>query len=89
MVDTEEFTLRDEPGDHVDVLRDGDPVARYMYAYDPTAEGAHETAKPYLHVVDPSTGKPITKGPGGKYTHHRGIFIGWKQFGVDGETYEL
>lgn len=89
MVETEAFALRDEPGDHVDVLLDGDPVARYMYAYDPTAEGPHETAKPYLHVIDPATGTPITKGPGGTYTHHRGIFIGWKQFGVGGETYDL
>jgi hypothetical protein len=89
MVDNDGFTLRDEPGDHVDVLRDGDPVARYMYAYDPTAEGAHETAKPYLHVLDPSTGAPITKGPGGKYTHHRGIFVGWNEFAVGGETYDF
>lgn len=84
-----DVTARDEPDSHVDVFLDGERVARYMYAYDPTAEGTHDTAKPYLHVVDPGTDSPITKGPGGKYTHHRGIFVGWNQFGVADETYDF
>lgn len=83
------FELKDTAGDHLDVLLDGKPVARYMYAYDTsTPERHHETYKPYLHVLDPATGKPLTKGPGGKYTHHRGIFIGWKATTVEGKKYD-
>ena len=50
-----------------------------MLKYDP-ADRAN-TFKPYKHVFgfnDPQTF--ITKGPGGLYTHHRGIFFGFKAF---------
>ena len=84
-----EFTLKDTQGEHLDVLLDGKPVARYMYAHDTsTPERHHETYKPYLHILDPVDGQPITKGPGGKYTHHRGIFIGWRATTVEGKSYD-
>jgi len=73
------FAFKDTPGDHLDILIDGRAVARYMYAFDRSSpERLHETYKPYLHVLDPADGTPITKGPGGKYSHHRGIFVGFK-----------
>lgn len=84
-----EFTLRNDRGKRATVLRGDRPVARYEYDYDPAGEGRHETAKPYLHVLDPTTGEPITKGPGGKYTHHRGVFVGWNQLGVGDETWDF
>jgi len=85
-----DFALKDTPGDHMDVLLNGKPVARYMYAHDTsTDQRHHETYKPYLHILDPSDGQPITKGPGGKYTHHRGIFIGWNKLGVGGKSYDF
>jgi len=84
------FKLRDKPGQYVDVLFNGQIVARYMYAYDPSSPGrAHETYKPYLHVFDPEDGLPITKGPGGLYTHHRGIFIGWRRVRLGKKSYDL
>jgi hypothetical protein len=53
-----------------------------MYAFDPsTPEKLHETYKPYHHVYDAAGKRPITKGPGGLYTHHRGLFIGWNKLG--------
>jgi len=84
------FAFKDTPGDHLDVLLDGRPVARYMYAFDRSSpERFHETYKPYLHVLEPDTGRPITKGPGGLYSHHRGIFVGFK-VNVAGEgTYDF
>jgi len=83
------FELKNTQGDHLDVFLDGKPVARYMYAYDTsTPERRLETYKPYLHILDPATGKPITKGPGGLYPHHRGIFIGWKATTVNGKKYD-
>jgi len=85
-----DFSFKDTPGEHMDVLLEGKPVARYMYAHDTsTKERHHETYKPYLHVLDPADGEPITKGPGGKYTHHRGIFIGWRAVGYKGKRYDL
>ncbi len=78
------FTFQDTPGDHLDILFGGKPVARYMYAYDTsTKEKAHETYKVYTHVLDGDGKEPITKGSGGLYPHHRGIFIGWNRLGYD------
>jgi len=83
------FDFKDTEGDHLDVLFDGRIVARYMYAFDrSTPERFHETYKPYLHVFDAQGTAPITKGPGGLYTHHRGIFCGWK-ITVAGKTYDF
>lgn len=84
------FSFRDTPGKHMDVLLNGKPVARYMYEHDTsTKERRHETYKPYLHVLDPADGEVITKGPGGKYTHHRGIFVGWNKLTVEGKRYDF
>jgi hypothetical protein len=77
------------PG-QLDVLHNGKIVARYMHAFDrSTDERAHETYKPYLHVFDASGETPITKGPGGQYTHHRGIFLGYSKLGFDGQRFDL
>ena len=49
------FTFQDTKGEHLDVLRDGKVVARYMYASDnSTPERRLETYKTYLHVFDPA-----------------------------------
>ena len=83
------FILKDTPGAYLDVLLDGRIVARYMDAHDTsTRERQQETYKPYLHVFDAEGKAPITKGPGGLYTHHRGIFIGWNKIGFQGKTYD-
>ena len=66
------------------------PVLRYMYAYDTTNEQrTHETFKVYHHVFGPGNGKIITKGPGGKYTHHRGLFVGWNKTSFEGQTLDF
>jgi len=36
-------------------------------------------------VFSPDGKRLITKGPGGKYPHHRGIFIGWNSTEYDGK----
>jgi hypothetical protein len=82
--DTKGFAFKDEPGQHLDILLDGRLAARYMYAYDTsTPEQREETYKPYLHVFDAEGKDVITKGRGGLYTHHRGIFIGWNRIKFD------
>lgn len=85
----EMFELKDEAGKHLDVLFAGKPVTRYMYAFDTsTKQRAHETYKVYNHVFDEAGKEVITKGPGGLYTHHRGIFIGWSRLGFAGKRYD-
>jgi hypothetical protein len=74
----------------VEVLFDGKVVAAYLTADDvSTPARANETYKPYLRVVDPLDGQAITKGPGGTYTHHRGIFFGWMRVGLEGQRLDL
>jgi len=81
--------VKDTEGKHLDVLSDGKVVARYMYEHDSsTKERHHETYKPYLHVFDAEGKAPITKGAGGEFTHHRGIFIGWSKIEFNGKKYD-
>jgi hypothetical protein len=84
-----ELSFQDEKGKHLDVVSDGKVLVRYMYEHDTsTKETHHETYKPYLHVFDAEGKKPITKGAGGKFTHHRGIFIGWSKIEFGGKRYD-
>jgi hypothetical protein len=84
------FSLQDNPGQYMDILLDGRVVGRYMYAYDKSARKRQaDTYKPYLHVFDAEGKAPITKGPGGQDTHHRGIYIGWQQVLFQGQKYNL
>jgi hypothetical protein len=87
--DEKGFTFKDTANDHLDILMDGRIVGRFMYAHDiSTKERRLETYKPYLHVFDAEGKEPITKGPGGHYTHHRGIFIGWMKVTYNGQKYD-
>ena len=86
---SQDFTFQDTQGKYLDVLQGGKKVARYMYAYDTKDKtSAHDTYKPYLHVFSDDGETIITKGPGGAFTHHRGIFIGWNKLGFDGKVYD-
>lgn len=83
------FALQEKAGEYLDVLRDGKVVARYMNAHDVSTPARQaETYKPYLHVFDPAGTGPITKGAGGAFTHHRGIFLGWNKLSVGGKSYD-
>jgi hypothetical protein len=69
-----------EPGG-ASLMLAGKPLLRYeMSAYDASDEAARVASyKPFHHVFDPATGIRLTKGPGGQYTHHRGIFFGYNR----------
>jgi hypothetical protein len=80
LVGGEYFAWHDTPGEFTE-LRHGDrPVLRYVYqAFDDSTKEKRElTFKVYHHLFDPSGKEIITKGPGGLYTHHRGLFYGFK-----------
>ncbi len=65
------------------LLQNGNPLVGYVHPEFDNNE-RELTYKPYHHVFDPQKGIPITKGPGGLYSHHRGIYYGYNQIRVDG-----
>lgn len=84
-----DIELKDTPNQHLDVVQDGTLVARYMYALDlSNGDTRHETYKPFLHVFDPQGETQITKGPGGRFTHHRGVFRGWSRLTLGDARYD-
>jgi hypothetical protein len=80
------WTFADKPG-YRDVLFDGKTVLRHMNAWDPARRA--DTFKPYLHVFAFDGTTLLTKGPGGKYTHHRGAFIGWNKTIFEEKSYDF
>lgn len=71
-------------------LRLGDrPLLRYMYSGldESTKESRSATMKPYHHLFDPDGKRLVTKGPGGLFPHHRGLFFGFNKitYGPDGK----
>jgi hypothetical protein len=61
---------------YADLLHGDAPVYRHVTpAFDP---GKHEqTFKTFHHLYGFHGEGTLTKGPGGLYTHHRGLFLGW------------
>lgn len=81
------FHWTDTPGVQADLLYGDRPVVRYQkLTYEPKDKDKRLLSyKVFHHVFDPATGKLLlTKGPGGGFTHHRGIFFGFNKV-----TYEL
>ncbi len=65
-------------------------LARFEFSFDDSSkERRLETYKPFLHVFDKSGKRLITKGPGGRFTHHRGIFLGFSRVRLGDEHYDL
>jgi len=80
----------DEKAGTTDLFLGQQPVLRYMHAYDDsTPQRLLETYKVYHHIFGPGSGTMITKGAGGKYTHHRGLFIGWNRTGFEGKSLDF
>jgi hypothetical protein len=75
------FRWKNESGKQAELLFGDRPVLRYMYEKLDTSSVARrdETIKPYHHVYDPAGDTIITKGPGGQFTHHRGLFFGFNK----------
>jgi Methane oxygenase PmoA len=69
----------------------GQPVIRYEHAFDrSTPERFDETFKPFVHAFSPKSAVQLTKGSGGLYTHHRGIYLGWNQvIASDQKSYDF
>jgi hypothetical protein len=81
----EAFSWKDTPGKHLDLLFAARPVTRYMYACDRSDKNTRfNTGKCFHHVFNEAGTDTITKGTGGLYPHHRGIFIGFSRLAYDG-----
>ena len=76
---------------HADIVApSGNAVLRYMFERDEsTPEKNFDTAKVFAHIMSPDGKDTITKGAGGKFPHHRGIFIGWNRINQDGKRHDL
>jgi hypothetical protein len=63
----------------------GRPVLRYVHLPydDSTAEKRELSYKVFHHLFDLAGQRPVTKGPGGLYPHHRGIFFGFNKISYD------
>lgn len=85
------YQVKVREGQHADVVRpDGDPILRYMYQRDTSSpERSFDTAKVFAHVMAPGGKNTLTKGAGGKFPHHRGIFIGWNRIQYEGKRNDL
>lgn len=77
----EKYQWIDEEGKHMDLKFGDRQVARYMYeALDTSSkERQSETFKIYHHLYDPTGEHQLTKGAGGLFPHHRGVFYGFNR----------
>ena len=87
----DQFSVKDTTGKHLDIVAPtGKPILRYVYAHDTSSdETKFNTAKVFAHVVAPNGKTTLTKGSGGKFPHHRGIFIGWSKLKQGGKSHDL
>ena len=83
----ETFRFADKKGDYLDCFLGKVGVTRYMYARDETRH--LDTYKVYHHIYG-YHGEPfLTKGAGGTYTHHRGMFIGFNKTRIGDRSYDF
>ena len=75
------FEWQAPDGDHVDLDFDGKPVLRYVMPTldESSEEKRNDTFKPFHHVFSPDGQTLLTKGPGGLFPHHRGLFYGFNK----------
>lgn len=70
-----------------DLYVNGKLAAHYEH---PVHDPAHhlDTCKPYHHIYAPD-GRQLSKGLGGMFEHHRGMFLGWNQITAGKDTWDV
>ena len=83
-----QFAWKDTPGKQMDLTFGERPVLRYMYERvdNSNKDRRSETFKVYHHLYDPAGKRLVTKGPGGLFPHHRGVFYGFNKISYDGKS---
>jgi hypothetical protein len=79
------FRWEEHPGESIDLFYGDRAVLRYMCKKldESSAAAREESFKPFHHIYDPSGKVLLTKGPGGYFTHHRGLFFGFNNITHD------
>jgi hypothetical protein len=77
----EVFRWKDTPNDNMLLSLGKRPLLQYQYAaLDESSKDARTaTFKIYHHLFDPKGENFVTKGLGGLFPHHRGIFFGFNK----------
>jgi hypothetical protein len=75
------FQWKEVPDQFAELLHRDRPVMRYMChpLDDSSKESREKTYKVFHHLYDPGGTRFVTKGPGGKFSHHRGLFYGFNR----------
>ena len=77
-----QYLWTETAGKYLDLTYNARPIARYVYeAIDESSPARRdETYKPFCHIYKPGDKEQfLTKGAGGKFTHHRGIYYGFSK----------
>lgn len=83
------FHWTDTPGKHLDLTFGDRKILRYEYEINenyPRGENLTALNKAFYHIFDLAGEHLITNGPEeGLWSHHRGIMIGWRDVGFQGQ----
>ncbi len=66
---------------------EGRPLLRLETAFD--RADFERTSKPIWHLFLPGTDVQLTKGVGGEFSHHRGLFLGFNKTTIGGTTFDF
>ena len=85
------FTWHDDGSTQAELQIGDVSVLKYMYEEvdDSSKQRRQETYKPYHHVFSHDGKTRLTKGPGGLFPHHRGIFFGYNRISYDGKKADV
>ncbi len=83
-----QFRFEEKKGESINCFYGDKPIWRFETpTHDPKRHT--ETYKPFLQIYDFEGKNFLTKGAGGKFTHHRGVFFGYNKVKVGEKTYDL
>ena len=85
------FEWHDDASTEATLMYEDKSVMKYMY--EPIDESSDkrrmETYKVFHHVYSPDGKELVTKGPGGLFPHHRGLFYGFNRISYDGKKADV
>lgn len=89
--ETLNYEWHDDRSEKAMVEYDGKPVLAYMYREldNSTPELRGQTYKVFHHVYRPDGKALMTKGPGGLFPHHRGIFLGFNRISYGSKSADV
>jgi hypothetical protein len=75
---TPRFSFEDKNSELSQVTLEGKPVLQFVHPVLKEGKEREASYKPFHHLFD-NSGALVTKGAGGQFTHHRGIFLGFSK----------